>query len=161
MLETVAVDIAFGLGEPDRDHLLGVVPLVDGGGDVEPFVALQPDQPPAERLRQHLGDFGLADARLALEEDRPPHAQRQEEHRRERAVGEVIGLAEQRERLVDRGRDGVHRRFHGPNLYAEALQYEVRPPHAGGAVNDIAGRAHRLVSGALMGITRATVRRMS
>ena len=35
----------------DRDHLRGVVPLVDRGRDVEPLVALQADQPAAERRR--------------------------------------------------------------------------------------------------------------
>ena len=57
-------------GEPDLDHLPRVVPFVDRGRDVEPFVALQPDELPAERLREHLGDLGLADARLAFEEQR-------------------------------------------------------------------------------------------
>ena len=66
--------LAFGLGEPDRDHLRGVVPLVDRGRDVEALVALQADQPAAERRRQHLGDLGLADAGLAFEEQRPAHA---------------------------------------------------------------------------------------
>ena len=49
VLEPLAVVLAFGLGDADRDHLRGVVPLVDRGRDVEPLVALQPDQPPAER----------------------------------------------------------------------------------------------------------------
>ncbi len=39
-----------GLREADRDHLRGVVPLIDRGGDVEALVALQADQPAAERL---------------------------------------------------------------------------------------------------------------
>ena len=89
----------------DRDHLRGVVPLVDRGRDVEPLVALQADQPAAERRRQHLGDLGLADAGLAFEEDRPAHFQRQEQHGRERAVGEIVGLAEQLQRGVDGGRE--------------------------------------------------------
>ena len=65
--------VAFGLGDADRDHLRGIVPLVDRGRDVEPLVALQPDQPAPERRRQHLGDLGLADAGLAFEEQRPAH----------------------------------------------------------------------------------------
>ena len=81
-----------GLGQPDRDHLRGVIPLVDRGRDVEPLVALQADQPAAERRRQHLGDLGLADAGLAFEEDRPAHLQRQEQHGRQRPVGEIVGL---------------------------------------------------------------------
>ena len=55
------------------DHLPRVVPLVDRRRDVEALVALQTDEAPAERARQHLRDLGLADARLAFEEERPPH----------------------------------------------------------------------------------------
>ena len=91
VLDALAVVLALRLGGADRDHLRGVVPLVDRGRDVEALVALQPDQPAAERLRQHLGDLGLADAGLAFEEDRPAHLQRQEQHGRERAVGEIVG----------------------------------------------------------------------
>ena len=101
MAEPVAVDIAFRLGEPDRDHLGGIVPLVDGGGDVETLVALQTDQPAAERRRQHLGDLGLADPGLAFEKDRPAHAQREKQHRRQRAVGEIVGRRQQRQRVLD------------------------------------------------------------
>ena len=54
MREPLAIDIALGFGEPDRDHLLGVVPLVDRRRDVEALVALQPDQPPPERLASTL-----------------------------------------------------------------------------------------------------------
>ena len=66
----VAVDAAGRLGEPDLDHLPRVVPFVDRRRDVEAFVALQPDELAAERRREHLGDLGLADARLAFEEQR-------------------------------------------------------------------------------------------
>ena len=97
------VALAFRFGEADGDHLRAVIPLIDRGGDVEPLVALQADQLAAERLRQHLGDLGLADAGLAFEEDRPAHAQREIQHRRQRAVGDIIGLAQQLERGVDRG----------------------------------------------------------
>ena len=68
MLEPLAVVIAFGFGDADGDHLRRVVPLVDRGRDVQTLVALQPDQAPAERRGQHLGDLGLADAGLAFEE---------------------------------------------------------------------------------------------
>ncbi len=33
-------------GKPDLQHLRRIIPLVDGGGDIEAFVALQPDQRP-------------------------------------------------------------------------------------------------------------------
>ena len=99
-----AVALAFGFGDADGDHLRGVIPFVDRGRDVEAFVALQPDQAAAERLRQHLGDLGLADAGLAFEENRPAHLEREIKHSAERAVGEIIGPGEEIDRGVDRGR---------------------------------------------------------
>ena len=108
-LEPRAVVLAFGLGGADRDHLRGVVPLIDGGGDVEALVALQADQPAAERGGQHLGDLGLADAGLAFEKQRPAHLQRQIKHGAERAVGEIFGLGQKRDGGVDRGRQRAGR----------------------------------------------------
>ena len=102
MLEPFAVVGALGFGDADGDHLRGVVPFVDRGSEVEPFIALQPDEPARERAREHLGDLGLADAGLAFEEQRPPHLEREKEHGRERPVGEIIGRREQIEGGVDR-----------------------------------------------------------
>ncbi len=98
MLEAGAVVLAFGLGDADRDHLRGVIPFVDRGGDVETLVALQADETAAERRRQHLGDLGLADAGLAFEENRPAHLEREEEHGAERAVGEIFRLGQEARR---------------------------------------------------------------
>ena len=121
MLEPVAVVLALRLGDADRDHLRGIVPLVDRGGDVEALVALQADQPAAERRGQHLGDLGLADAGLAFEEQRPAHLERQIEHGAERAVGEIFGLGEKRDGGVDRGRQRAGRRLvHELNLARHA-----------------------------------------
>ena len=78
------------LGQADLDHLAGIVPFIDRRGDVEPLVALQPDQAPLQPVGQHLGDLGLADAGFALEEQRPSEAQRQEQGGREIALGDVI-----------------------------------------------------------------------
>ncbi len=102
MLEPLAVVRAFGLGDADRDHLRGIVPLVNRCRDIETFVALQPDEMTGERRREHLGDLGLADARLAFEKQRPAHLEREKEHGRERPVGEIIGRREQIEGGVDR-----------------------------------------------------------
>ena len=106
VLDARAVALASRLGQTDGDHLRAVVPLIDGGRNIEPLVALQADQPAAERLAQHLGDLGLAGPGLALEEQRPAHLQREIEHRRQRAVGDVIGLGEK----VEGGIDGVRKR---------------------------------------------------
>ena len=69
--QIVARDRARRLREPDLDHLARIVPFVHRRGRVETLVALQPNQRPMESGRQHLGDFRLADARLALEKERP------------------------------------------------------------------------------------------
>ncbi len=108
-LEPRAVVIAFRLGDADGDHLRRVVPLVDRGGDVETLVALQPDQAPAERGGQHLGDLGLADARLAFEEQRAAHLEGEIKHGAERTVGEIFGFGEERRRSrrSRRAKDGA------------------------------------------------------
>ena len=51
----------------DLQHLLRVVPLVEGGIGVEAFITLQADEPRLENPRQDLGDFGLADTGFAFE----------------------------------------------------------------------------------------------
>ena len=76
-------------------QLARVVPLVDGVRDVEALVALQADQPGAERARERLGQLGLADPGLALQQQRLLDRQRQEEGRREPPLGQV-GLREER-----------------------------------------------------------------
>ena len=56
------------------EELLGILPLVERLGLVEPFVALQADELGRQRRRQHLGQLGLADAGRTLDEDRLLHA---------------------------------------------------------------------------------------
>ena len=108
-LELAAVVHALRLGQPDLDHLARVVPLVDRRGDVEALVALQPDQRPLQRLGQHLGDLGLADAGLAFAEQRPAELQGEEQDGGEAAVGDVVAALQQLERGVDgRGFGGGH-----------------------------------------------------
>ena len=98
MRKSVAEDVVRGrplglaarLEQPDLEHLARVVPLVDGRVDVEALVALEPDQPGAERRGQDLGQLGLADAGLALEEERPTELEGQEDGGRQRPVGDVV-----------------------------------------------------------------------
>ena len=78
----------------DVEQLARVVPLVDGVGDVEALVALEPDQPRVRRRGERLGRLGLADAGLALEQQRLLEREREEERRREPAVGQVVGRLE-------------------------------------------------------------------
>ena len=86
--------LAARLQQPDLEHLARVVPLVDRGVDVEALVALEADEPGAEARGEDLGELRLADAGLALEEQRPAELQRQEDRRRERPVGDVVAAAE-------------------------------------------------------------------
>ena len=77
----------------DVQELARVVPLVDRVRDVEPLVALEPDQARAERRRERLRRLGLPDPRLALEQHRLLEREREEERGREPAVGQVVGFA--------------------------------------------------------------------
>ena len=76
-------------------------------GDIQPLVALQADQFGAEPGGQHLGDLGLADARLALEQQRPAQRDRQVDGCREAAVSNVVLARQQLAQLVDRSGEGA------------------------------------------------------
>ena len=108
--ERLAIHRALRLGQPDLDHLPRVVPLVHRGGGVQAFVALQAHQRAPERDGEHLGDFGLADAGLALEEQGTAKLQRQKDAGGEPSIAEIVVLREQREHAVDgiRERGGGH-----------------------------------------------------
>ena len=86
----------------DVQQLARVVPLVDRVRDVEPLVALQPDQPRAEDGGERLRGLRLPDPRLALEQHGLRERERQEERGREPAVRQVVGPAKRLLELVDR-----------------------------------------------------------
>jgi hypothetical protein len=67
------------LHRAQKQHLARVIPFVDGGGRVETLVALQADQRRFQQVSQDLGDFRLADARLAFQEERLAEFEGQEE----------------------------------------------------------------------------------
>ena len=102
-----AITLAFSFRETNGDHLGAVVPLVNRRGNVEALVALQPDQTASKRRGQHFRNFGLADPRLTLDKHRPAHAQCKVKHRRQRTVGDVVGLGQQIEGGIDRIRKGL------------------------------------------------------
>ena len=95
VLDGFAVFFSGRLGEPDLDHLVGIVPLVDGGGDVEALVTLQAQQAAPQGGGQHLADLRLADPRLAFQEQRAVQAERQVKGGRQAAVGEIVALLEE------------------------------------------------------------------
>ena len=67
-----------------------------------PLVALQPDQPRAERVGHGLAELGLAGARGALDEHRLDEPVREEDDARDLGVGEVAVRGERRADLVGR-----------------------------------------------------------
>jgi hypothetical protein len=64
--------------------------------DVDPLVALEPDQPGARRRGQRLRRLGLADPGLALEQQRLAQVEREEDGDREPLVSEVCLFGERR-----------------------------------------------------------------
>jgi len=94
---------AGGFSEAQRHDLPRIVPFVQRARRIEPFVALQPQHRRAEHARCRLRQFRLADARLAFDEKRPFHAQREIERGREVAARVVALHGEKRECFVDRG----------------------------------------------------------
>ena len=92
--------LAGRLGQPDRQQLARIVPLVQRLGGVDAVVALQPDQRRVQRQRQRLGGLGLAYPRLPLQQQRLREAEREEQRRRQPFVDEVVdGGQAPRERL--------------------------------------------------------------
>ena len=106
MFDPFAIGLFGGFGKPDRHHLRGVIPFVDGRRDVEPFIALQPDEPPPQRLRSKPWRSRSCSTPASLfEEQRTRHAQRKKQHRRQCPVAEIIAARrEHGHGLVDRGR---------------------------------------------------------
>ncbi len=92
---------AVALLEADVQELARVVPLVERGRGVEAFVALQPDQVRPEQPSEHLGDLGLAHARVPLDEQRLAQLQREMQGGRDGRIGHVRFLVELLEQLRD------------------------------------------------------------
>ena len=95
MLYARPVALAFRFRQSNGDHLGTVIPLVDRSGNVQSLITLQSDQATPERRCQDLGNLGLADPCLALDEQGPTHAQGEVQHRRQRTVRDVVGFSQQ------------------------------------------------------------------
>jgi hypothetical protein len=102
-----------GLGRADRQQLALVVPVVDRVVQVDALVALQPDQARTGGGRERPRDLGLADAGLALEQERLLERGREEHGRGEPGVGQVAIAGERLRDVVGRleahGGDGRRR----------------------------------------------------
>ena len=83
------------------EQLARVVPFIDGVSEVDAFVALQPDEPRAEHVGHDLRGLSLADARLALDEERLFELQGKEYRRGEAAVADIAALAKASLDVVD------------------------------------------------------------
>ena len=83
-----------------------IVPFVDGRGHVQAFVALETNEPTPKGIGQNLGDLGLADTGLALEEQGPPQGQRKVQRRRQAAICDVLSRIQQRNGRIDRAGEG-------------------------------------------------------
>ena len=83
-------------------QLLRVVPLVDGLGGVDALVALEAYERSTRPGGEGLGDLGLADAGLALEQDRTTQPQGEEDRRGEPLVSEVTLVGQCSNDVVDR-----------------------------------------------------------
>jgi hypothetical protein len=97
------------LGEPDAQQLARVVPLVQRLGGIDALVALQADQRRLEHRGERLGRLSLADACLALEQQRLGEAQAEEHRGGEALVGEVVDGAQPRRQRVRVGDERAHR----------------------------------------------------
>ena len=88
MCSSIVVGV-LALARLDGEQLALIVPLVERGVLVEALVALQADQLGLVHGGERLGDLGLADAGLALEQQRPLEEIHQPERGREIAVGDI------------------------------------------------------------------------
>ncbi len=74
---------------PQIQKLALVVPLVQGLRGVDSLVALEADQVAADPSRQSVADLRLAHARLALQEERTPHHDGEEDRGRQSPARQV------------------------------------------------------------------------
>ncbi len=103
----LAVERMRGLEQPDFEQLPGVVPFVERLGDVDALVALQANELGVERGGQRFGDFRLAHARFAFDEQRPSELQREIDGNRQAAFADVVFPGQKLLKVVD-GRGEAH-----------------------------------------------------
>ena len=117
---------AAGVRQPDAQQLAGVVPLVERLRRVDPLVALQADQRRVEHGGQRPRRLRLADARLALEQQRLGQTQAEEHRRRQALVDEVVDAGQTLGQRLDVGDEP-------PDLAARLARYLGRGHAAAGA----------------------------
>jgi hypothetical protein len=95
-----------GLGQANLHHLATIVPLVGRAGQVQPLVALQADQRPAQHGGQGARDLGLAGAGFAFQEQRALQLERQVDAGGQLAIGDVVQRRQAGQGVVDAGGQG-------------------------------------------------------
>ena len=135
------------LGGAQVQQLAAEVPVVERLAGLQALVALQPVERPAGDLGQRVRQRRLADARLALEEQRAVHDQRQVGRRRQPLVGQVPGALQRgrrarRARRIPRARRRSAARWARSHPRASHPRARGRPAAAseGGAAQPDGGR---------------------
>jgi hypothetical protein len=82
-------------------QLRRVIPFVEGFALLQAVIALQPNETALQGGRQGFGQLGLAHAGLALEQQGPAQAQRQEHGRGQPTISKITGLHQGRKQVVD------------------------------------------------------------
>jgi len=72
-------------------------------GCVEALITLETDELALAHLRENLRDFGFADARFALNEQRPSHLNRQVNCDRQTALRHIVVVDERAFEIINRG----------------------------------------------------------
>ncbi len=109
-------------------QLARIVPVVERAVDVDALVALQADERRPGAGGERLGELGLADAGLALEQQRPAQLEREEHHRAQAVVHQVALLRQRGAQLFDRV-IAKHRR--SPRSSGRRREAHVVPPATG------------------------------
>ena len=109
VLDALAVALAFRFRQPNGDHLRAVIPLIDGGRKCRAprSIAGGSAGAPAS-LASTLAISVLPTPASPSTNSGRPILQRQIKHRRQRAVGDVIGLGQQIEGGLDGGRERLY-----------------------------------------------------
>ena len=105
---------ALCLGNANAEELARVVPFVERLGCIDALEALEADERGVEHFGERLGRLGLADPRLALEQERLREAHGAEQRGREPRLGEVVVIGQsgdERSRVWDLLGEGGHQAF--------------------------------------------------
>ena len=103
--------LSVAFAEPNPQQLFGVIPLVQRGGHVQPFVTLQPDEARIQQPRHDAGYLRLAHPGAPLDEQRTLQRPRHVDGRGDGRVGDIVPSVQ----LADYFSYGVVRIGHVPD----------------------------------------------